>query len=276
MATDREIGRGQGNLQPVLGTGTGPGSNAQGNALPDGGGCEIVGELCWTKFDLSFETARPAFTGEHLTFQVEMVGARAWAFGFEGAHASRIALVLNDMPASGLDFGTTIETPTSGESVAEGGGSVAAGRVSFPDLGTDPTAAGDHPTDREVDVAVDDPSFSNPIEATLDLENGTWSAPLGELARGEHTVYTRARIDTTTSEVTSVTFGVTVPAHVEWQVVRKNSAPDPSAWQRANGLGDWSFDFATADYGKGSFTLVTRLVADGLEQARATVAARFN
>ena len=85
MAADREIGTGEGALQPVLGTGPGPGTNVQGNELPDGGCCAAVGELCWTKFDLSFKTTRPAFTGEQLTFQIELLGARAYAFGHEGA-----------------------------------------------------------------------------------------------------------------------------------------------------------------------------------------------
>jgi hypothetical protein len=57
--------------------------------------------------------------------------------------------------------------------------------------------------------------------------------------------------------------------------VRKNAAPDPDAWQRADGVGEWSVLFRTGDYGKGNFTIVTRLVRDELEVARATAAARF-
>jgi hypothetical protein len=258
MATDREIGRGEGILQPVLGTG------------PSGELCGELGEACWTKYDLSFQTTRPAFTGEPLTFQVEMIGARSWAFGFEGAHASKVAIVVADMPASGLDFGVTIEAPSDGEAYERGEVVAAGGRVTFPDLGSDPTGAGDHPTDREVDVSVDDPEFGNPIEATVDLENGTWSAPLGDLAVGDHTVYARARIDRTTSPVASTAFTVTTPAFVEWQVVRKNRAVQADRWSRASGLESWRFSFDARQLSEGSHTIVARLVRDGLVLAQAT------
>jgi hypothetical protein len=258
MATDREIGRGQGTLQPVLGSG------------PSGELCGELGEACWTKYDLSFETTRHAFTGEPLTFQVEMIGARSWAFGYEGAHASKVAIVVADMPASGLDFGVTIDAPSDGEAYERGETVAAGGSVMFPDLGSDPTGAGDHPTDREVDVSVDDPDFSNPIEATVDLENGTWSAPLGELAVGDHTVYARARIDRTTSPVASTAFTVTTPAYVEWQVVRKNRTARPDGWARATGLESWSFSFDARRLSEGSHTIIVRLVRDALVLAQAT------
>ena len=90
MATDRELGEGTGVLQPVLGTGV------------DGLGCATLGEACWTKFTFSFETTRHAYRGEQLTFQVKMIGARSWAFGHEGQHASRITILHADMPAEGL------------------------------------------------------------------------------------------------------------------------------------------------------------------------------
>jgi PKD repeat protein len=258
MATDRELGEGRGALQVVPGSG------------PLGAGCAALGEGCWTKYTWSFETTRPAFTGEHLTFQVQFLGTRSTAFGFEGAHASRIQVTPAAMPPSGLEFGVTIDEPADGAEVTEGQ-VVAGGRVAFPDLGTDPTGAGDHPTTRRVDVSVDDPSFSSPIKASLDEASGTWSAPLGELSRGEHTLYARASIDRTTSDVVSSTFRVVSQARVEWQVVRQNSAPDPSRWQRADGLATWSFGFDTASHAKGPNSIVARLVEPGGETARHSV-----
>jgi hypothetical protein len=148
--------------------------------------------------------------------------------------------------------------------------------MSFPDLGSDPTGAGDHPSTRRVEVSLDDPSFGRAIEATLDEASGTWSAPLGEPSAGRHTVYARARIDTTTSAVASSTFTVAPDARVEWQVVKKNAAPDAAGWRTATGLESWSYRFVTGDYGKGQFSIVTRLIEDGLEVARSVVRARFN
>jgi hypothetical protein len=275
MAGDREIGTGSGSIQPVLGTGTGPGSNAQGNELPAGPACATVGELCWTKFDISFETTRPAFRGEQLTFQIQLLGARAWAFGHEGLHASKVAIVAAAMPASGLDFGATIDEPTNGSRVVTGSSVTAGGRVTFPDLGSDPTGAGDHPTTRRVEVSLDDPSFANLIPATIDDASGTWSANLGTPANGSHRVYARAAIDQTRSSVVSTSFSVAPAARVEWQVVKKNAAPDPAGWQVASGLESWTFSFDSATYGKGDRTIVVRLVSEGLELTRATVRAKF-
>ncbi|HET7676372.1 MAG TPA: S8 family serine peptidase [Candidatus Limnocylindrales bacterium] len=269
VATDREIGSGEGALQPVLGSGPGPGSNVQGVAIPDAGGCETLGEACWTSFQWSFQTTRPAFTGEQLAFQVQLVGTRAWSFGYEGAHASRIEIQPAPLPPSGLEFGVTIDSPANGSESVEGQGAVAGGRFAFPDLGSDPTGAGDHPTTRRVEVSVDDASFAAPIEASLDQATGTWSAPIGELARGSHTVYARATINgSTRSAVAESTFRVVSAAHIEWQVVRKNAAPDPARWQRASGVEEWRFAFDTAAYKKGAATILVRLVQGDLELAR--------
>jgi len=275
MATDRELGSGAGTLQTVLGTGTGPGSNVQGTAVPAANLCGALGELCWTKYDLSFETTRPAFTGEQLTFQIQLIGARAWAFGHEGAHASRFAIVPGEMPASGLEFGVTIEEPADGARVPTGSEVLAGGRFAFPDLGPDPTGAGDHPTTYRVEVSIDDASFGSSIEADLDFGTDTWSAPLGELAGGSHTIYARATRDQMASPVASSTFGVAPDARVEWQIVKKNAAPDPAAWRTASGVESWSFTLETSAYGNGPRTIVVRLVEDGLETARATVRAKF-
>jgi hypothetical protein len=70
-------------------------------------------------------------------------------------------------------------------------------------------------------------------------------------------------------------FTVGEDARVEWQVVSRNAAPDPTGWQVADGLASWAFTFSTAAYGAGQQTIVTRLVADDLEVARTAVRARF-
>jgi hypothetical protein len=275
VATDREIGTGQGNFAPVIGSGPGPGYNAQGNEVPDGGGCAALGELCWTKYDVSFKTTRPAFTGEQLTFQIQLLGAQGWAFGHEGGHASKVAIVAAPLPPSGLDFGVTIDEPASGARSTSGSTVVAGGRATFPDLGSDPTGAGDHPTDRYVDVSLDSASFTNARTADLDEASGTWRTDLGVLANGSHTLYARARTGATTSAVTSVTFGVVPDARVEWQVVRKNAAPAPDGWNTAAGTSSWTFQFVTSTYGSGSWTILVRRVEDGLEVARVSAAVKL-
>ncbi|HZN13810.1 MAG TPA: S8 family serine peptidase [Acidimicrobiales bacterium] len=276
VATDREIGTGSGAFAPVLGSGPGPGYNAQGNELPDGGACAALGELCWTKFDLSFKTTRPAFTGEQLTFQLQLLGAQGWAFGHEAGHASKVAIVAAPMPPTGLDFGVTIDQPAAGSRVNSGSTVVAGGRATFPDLGSDPTGAGDHPSENYVEVSLDSASFSQATTADLDEASGSWSANLGVLANGDHTLYARARMGATTSAVTSVAFSVAPDARVEWQIVKQNAAPDPSAWHTASGVGTWSFSFATSSYGNGQRTLVVRLVEGGLETARTSVRLRLS
>ena len=180
-----------------------------------------------------------------------------------------------DLPASDLEFGVTITEPADGSAVAEGQPVTAGGSYAFPDLGEDPTGAGDHPTTERVEVSVDDPSFADPIEATLDPETSTWSAPVGVLDPGEHTLHARAMRDGTASEVASSTFTVSSPAAVEWQVVDKNGATDPEAWQTASGFASWSFGFDTGSYGNGPHTVVVRVVHGDVELARQTAALTF-
>jgi hypothetical protein len=260
MATDRELGEGSGVLQPVLGTGV------------DGVGCSTLGEACWTKYTFSFETTKHAFRGEQLTFQVKLIGARSWAFGHEGQHASKITILPGEMPDDGLAFGTSISEPKNGSTVIEGD-LVAGGRYDFPTLGTD--EAGGHPTSRRVEVSVDDDTFARPIKATLDEQYRTWSAPLGNLSHGQHTIFTRAAIDQTYSDVASSTFTVIPTAEVQWQIVRKNAAPSPSTWQRATGVESYSFLFNTANHAAGWNTIIVRLVQSGQETARTSARARF-
>jgi hypothetical protein len=275
VATDREIGKGTGNFAPVIGTGPGPGYNAQGNEVPDGGGCAALGELCWTKYDFTFKTTRPAFTGEQLTFQLQLLGAQGWAFGHEAGHASKVAIVAAPMPPTGLDFGVRIDQPAANDRVTSGSTVVAGGRATFPDLGSDPTGAGDHPSENYVEVSLDSASFTNATTADLDEASDTWSAQLGVLANGSHTLYARARMGATTSAVSSVTFTIAPDARVEWQIVKKNAAPSTGGWQTASGVASWSFQFATSAYGSGSWTILGRRVEDNLEIARATVAVKM-
>jgi|GEM_PF-2014614 len=275
VATDREIGTGQGNFAPVIGTGPGPGYNAQGNEVPDTGGCAALGELCWTKFDLSFKTTRPAFTGEQITFQLSLLGAQGWSFGHEAGHASKVAIVAAPLPPTGLSFGATIDQPAAGSRVNPGSTVIAGGRATFPDLGSDPTGAGDHPTDRWVEVSLDSASFSNATTADLDESSGTWSASLGALTNGSHTIYARARTGASTSAVTSVTFNVAADTRVEWQIVKKNSAPSADGWRTASGASSWSFQFATSSYGPGPWTILVRRVEDGLVVAQSSVAVKL-
>jgi hypothetical protein len=275
VATDREIGTGPGNFAPVIGSGPGPGYNAQGNEVPDTGGCAALGELCWTRFDLSFKTTRPAFTGEQLTFQIQLLGAQGWAFGHEAGHVSKVAIVPAAMPASGLDFGVTIDQPVAGDRLTPGATVMAGGRATFPNLGTDPTGAGDHPTDRYVEVSLDSSTFGNATTADLDEASGTWSANLGTLANGSHTLYARARTGATTSAVTSATFSVAADTRIEWQLVKKNTAPAADGWRTATGVSSWSFQFATSSYGSGSWTIVVRRVEDGLVVAQQAVAVKL-
>jgi hypothetical protein len=275
MATDREIGSGSGTLEPVLGTGPGAGTNIQGNPLPAAGLCAAIGEACWTKFDLSFKTTRPAFRGEQVTFQIQLIGARAWAFGHEGAHASKVAIVAAPMPASGLTFGATIDEPADGSLAVAGTNLTAGGRVTFPNLGSDPTGAGDHPSTRRVDVSLDDATFAKPIAGTIDTAGTSWSAAIGKPALGKHTLYVRAAIDQTTSSVATSTFTVAPDSRVEYQIVKRNAAPDPIRWKTATGVTDWTFTFDTTTYDAGDRTIIVRLVSGGSEVARTTARVRL-
>ena len=284
MAGDRVIGTGSGTPLPTIGSGpwisqgspVGLPAPLPGGVMIDENRCEELGEMCWNKFNWSFTTDRPAIAGEQLTFQVQMIGARAWAFGYEGQHRSLITIIPAHLPATGMEFGAAITSPAEGEEVPNGE-VVALGSAQFPDLGT--TEAGDHPTNKRVDVSVDDPAFGSPIEATLDEESGAWSAPLGHLATGEHTLYVRAAIDTNYSPVTSRSFNVSVLSgeeRVEWQVVADGAEPDPASWQPANGVLQYSFEVNTRTYGRGTFQIYVRLMRGDDLLATTSVNARFS
>jgi uncharacterized protein (DUF736 family) len=60
---------------------------------------------------------------------------------------------------------------------------------------------------KAVEISVDDPSFSNPIAATL--SGSTWSASIPTPAVGKHTIYAESAQGYTTSAPASVTISVT-------------------------------------------------------------------
>jgi hypothetical protein len=284
MAGDRVIGTGPGTPLPTIGSGpwisqgspVAPPAPIPSGVTIDENKCRELGEFCWNKFNWSFTTDRPAIAGEQLTFQVQLIGARAWSFGYEGQHRSLITIVPAPLPPTGLEFGATINSPAEGEEVPNGE-VVALGTAQFPDLGT--TEAGDHPTRKRVDVSVDDPNFGSPIEATLDEAYGMWSAPLGRLTAGAHTLYARAAIDTNYSPVTSRSFTVSMLSgneRVEWQVVANGAQPDPTSWRPANGVLQYSFEVNTSVYGRGTFQIYVRLMNGDAQVAITSVTARFS
>ncbi|HKY53802.1 MAG TPA: hypothetical protein VJM08_05810, partial [Anaerolineales bacterium] len=283
MAGDRELGTGAGMPMPTIGSGPwiSQGSPVGLEPLPSGvtideNKCQELGEFCWNKFTWSFTTTRPAIAGEQLTFQVQLIGARAWAFGYEGQHRSIITIVPAPIPPTGLDFGVNITSPTEGESLPEGK-VVVVGSASFPDLGN--TEPGDHPTRKHVDLSLNDANFGNPIEATLDESTGAWSAPLGNLSPGTYTLYARAGIDTNYSPVDAVSFTVQaapVDARVEWQVVPVGGQVNPAGWQLASGLPQYAFSIDTRRYGAGTFQIYVRLVENGVQTAITSVKAKFS
>jgi hypothetical protein len=288
MAGDRVLGSGAGTPAPTIGSGPwiAQGSPVNPNvvsgapALPTGveidqNKCNDLGELCWNKFTWSFTTTRPAIPGEQLTFQVSLIGARAWAFGYEGQHRSKI-LIVPGTNTSGLDFGVAISDPSEGATEPDAAFN-AYGTATFPQLGT--TESGDHPTMKRVDISVDDASFTSPIRATLDEASGTWWAPIPRLAPGAHTLYARAAIDTNTSP--AATRHITVQdtrtsPRVQWQVTPRGAAPTDSAWQAASGVTSYAFSFDSRAYGKGDFTIYTRLLEQGVPTASTSVNVKFS
>ena len=288
MAGDRELGSGSATPSPTIGSGpwvaqgfpVNPNLVSGAPPLPTGvkideSQCKAMGELCWNKFTWSFTTTRPAVPGEQLTFQVQLIGARAWAFGYEAGHKSKIVIVPGTNTA-GLDLSAAFSDPAEGAKLAEGAFN-AYGTASFPNLGTTP--AGDHPAMKRVDVSVDDTTFANPIRATLDEASGSWWAPIPRLAVGTHTLYARAQVDTTISPLS--TRHITVldtqsSPRVQWQVTPRGTAPVESAWQSAAGVTSWVFSLDTRPYGQGSFTINVRLVEQGVPTATAAVNVKFS
>jgi hypothetical protein len=184
--------------------------------------------------------------------------------------------VVAPLPPSGLEFGAAIDSPAAGEEVPYGE-VVALGTASFPDLGGD--EAGPHPVQKRVEVWLDDPSFGEPVEATLDVDTGAWSAPLGRLSPGAHTLYARAAFDQTYSAATTRAFTVSQLSgdeRVEWQVVASGAQPDPDYWRPANSVLRYSFQVNTTVYGKGTFDLYVRLLEGDAQTAITKVRVKFS
>jgi hypothetical protein len=288
MAGDRVLGSGAGTPAPTIGSGpwiaqglpVNPNLVSGAPAIPTGvaidqNKCKDLGELCWNKFTWSFTTTRPAIPGEQLTFQVSLIGTRAWSFGYEAGHRSKIVIVPGTNTA-GLDLAVSFSDPAEGAKLAEGAFN-AYGSATFPSLGTTPS--GDHPTLKRVDVSVDDATFANPVQATLDESSGSWWAPIRRLAVGAHTLYARASLDRNSSPV--VTRHITVldtqtSPRVQWQVTPRGGTPTESAWQPAAGVTSYVFQFDSRTYGKGDFTIYTRLLEQGAPTASTSVNVRFS
>jgi hypothetical protein len=169
------------------------------------------------------------------------------------------------MPATGLEFGLTF-APGSGTGPAQS--AFVGGTVKFPDLGQDPTGAGDHPVKRYVQVSVDDSSFANAIEAFLDEEAGVWSVALGnKVTPGSHRVYARAAMDRTYSPVASTVMDIAGNSVVQWQVTAPGQRTVPGAWKNASGFSNWSFSFSAS----GDKAIHVRVLAGGVEVERKTV-----
>jgi hypothetical protein len=283
MASDRVLGTGSGTPTPTIGSGPYvsqgspvglPAPLPSGVAI-DANKCATLGEVCWTKLAWSFQTTRPSIPGEQLTFQVQLLGARAYAFGYEGQHRSKISITPAATPASGTAFNAQFTDPGEGAKLPEGAFSVF-GTAAFPNLGTTP--AGDHPVIKRVDVSVDDASFANPIQASLDEASNTWSAPIPKLAVGAHTLYARAALDRNTSPASTLHLTVQSAAaapRVEWQVVPLGATPSATGWQPAAGVLSYSFVVNTATYPAGRYTIYSRLLEDGAQTAITSVNARF-
>ncbi|HEX9437896.1 MAG TPA: S8 family serine peptidase [Candidatus Limnocylindria bacterium] len=289
MAGDRVLGTGSATPGPTVGSGP---FVVQGSPvglpepLPEGVAideqqCTTLGELCWTHFGWSFATTRPAIAGEQLTFQVQLIGARAWSFGYEGQHRSKITITPAAIPTDGsLSFAASFGEPAEGAKFPEQTAFSASGYVSFPDLGT--TGSGDHPAVKRVDVSVDDATFAKPIPATLMLNTvgtqGSWSAPIPGLTTGAHTLYARAQIGENKSAASERHLTVedtkTSP-RVQWQIVPAGASPAADRWTAANGLLSWSFQFDTRTYGKGDFDIYTRLLEGGVQTAITSVRSKF-
>ena len=294
MAGDRVLGQGAGTPTPAIGSGlwisqgfpVNPNIVGGAPTLPAGvkldqNKCSELGELCWNKLTWSFETTRHAIPGDQLTFQIQLIGARAWAFGYEGQHRSRITITPAPAPAGELAFGVTFAEPEEGASLPEQSGFDATGFATFPVLGD--TEAGDHPTQKRVYVSVDDATFATPIEATMTFDpdddtRATWSAPIPGLAPGSHTIYARAQIDQDASAAEQRTVKVedtkTTP-RVQWQVVPAGATPSADGWSAAQGLLSYAFEFDTRDYGKGEFDIYTRLLEGGVQTAITHVRAKL-
>jgi hypothetical protein len=63
---------------------------------------------------------------------------------------------------------------------------------------------------------------------------------------------------------------------VQWQVTPRGGTPTDAAWQPATGVLSYSFEIDTRTYGKGDFTIHTRLLEGGAPTASTSVNAKFS
>jgi hypothetical protein len=63
---------------------------------------------------------------------------------------------------------------------------------------------------------------------------------------------------------------------VQWQVTPRGGTPTDAAWQPANGVLSYSFSFNSRTYGKGDFTIHTRLLEGGAPTATTSLNAKFS
>jgi hypothetical protein len=288
MAGDRVLGEGASTPTPLVGSG--PWISQGAPVVPpqpipagvtiDQNKCRDLGELCWNRVSWSFRTTRHAMPGEQLTFQVAFVGLRAWSFGYEAGHRSKVTIDPAPIPAGELDMNATFAEPSEGAKLPDAVGFDATGFATFPKLGT--TEAGDHPTMKRVWVSVDDPTFAAPIEASLTLNaeetSGTWTAPVPGLAPGAHALYAKACIDRSCSavEVREITVeDINTTPRVQWQIAPAGTSPAADGWRTASGVLSWGFSFDTRTYGKGDFTIHVRLIEGGVPTATHSVGAKF-
>ena len=292
MAGDRVLGTGAGTPTPTIGSGPwiSQGFPVNPNIITIGGvpplppgvkidqnKCAELGELCWNKLTWSFthdasgdprrtaDVPGPAHRRARLELRLPGTASLKDRHrpGGDAAH-----------PASTSAFPSATRPRARSFPRAR---STRIGSATFPSLGT--TEAGDHPTDKRVDVSVDDPNFANPVQANLDVASGAWSAPIPRLAPGNHTLYARAQMGTNRSGVTVRKFTVlntqSAP-RVQWQVTPRGGTPSDAAWQPATGVLSYSFEVDTRTYGKGDFTIHTRLLEQGAPTATTSLNAKFS
>lgn len=140
-------------------------------------------------------------------------------------------------------------------------------------------------TGREVQVAVNDPTFATGRLAVTGTS--TWSAAwsVEDLEPGSYTLYARAGQDGEFGAATSVGVLVKEPevvgrtAAVQVQAVDKDAALAPDGWVAATldaETGDWTFDWDTTVMTNGPVEFHARLLGDGVEAARDTFTGHVN
>lgn len=155
---------------------------------------QAVTPATWTEYSFNFDTFLPAFTGETLGVHFQLTGQVEWAYGFEGAHASRLTITPAAPQAGELVFGATVDTLGA---VAEG--TRVGGQVFVPDMGLDDDLgnAGFAPVSVQVEVSAN-ADFSSSQWASVDARTGRY---LATLPAGVSTAFVRVHRNGTLSKV---------------------------------------------------------------------------